>query len=302
MRFYKLDLNLLVVFDVLLSEKSVVRAAERLNLTQPAISNSLAKLREHFEDDLFVRSGRRMMPTYLALSMQEPIRHVLLELQSIAELRPDFDPRTASRTFTIAASDYASVTFLSTVARRLRKVAPEITIKVLPLTNANITLFGRGDIDLVLLPASMVVEDQPYMELFKETYTCIASRDNSSVGSRIDLPGYLDRAHVVAAIDTNERLIAHDEDYLQKKGHKRKVAVVTHGFSQLPYFIVGTPYLATVHLRLAKQAAKTLPLKIVKPNFKLPEVALMLQWHAARSGDAANSWIRTFIQDCAAKH
>jgi LysR family transcriptional regulator, nod-box dependent transcriptional activator len=300
MRLRQLDLNLLVVLDILLSEQSVARTAERLNVTQPAVSNSLARLRTHFEDELLVRTGRRMILTQLAENMKDPVRHVILELQTIAELRADFDPNMASREFTIAASDYASVTFLCGVTRLLERAGAQMRLKILPLTNANISLFGRGEIDFLLLPGSVAIDDQFRQTLFRETYTCIARQDSSEIGSRIDLETYLSRSHVVGSIDTDERLIAHEEDYLMKNGIERNVAIVTPGFAQLPYFVVGTGYIATVHRRLAEQACKTLPLKIVEPEFSLPEITLQLQWHAARNADIANVWLRDTIGDFAA--
>lgn len=302
MRLNRLDLNLLVALDVLLHEQSVARAAERLNLTQPAVSNSLAKLRTHFEDDLLVRVGRRMQPTDLAIRMQEPVRRAILELQSITELRAEFDPSESSREFTIAASDYASVTFLSKVTCRLHDVSAGTRLRILPLTNASIALFERGEIDFLLLPDTSSVENQPGQTIFNESYTCLASRANRKVGSKISLDEYRDQTHVAAAIDRTERPLSYEEVYFASKGISRNMAVVTHSFTQIPYFVVGTNHLGTVHRRLAEEACKSLPLKIVEPDFELPGVTLKLQWHEARANDAANRWARDVFVEVASKH
>ena len=118
MHFRNLDLNLLVVLDALLVEESVSKTAERLNLTQPAISNALARLRHHFQDDLLVRLGRQLVPTPLAQTLRDPVRDALLQIQSIADARPSFDPKTEQRQFTIVSSDYVAATLL-TEARKL---------------------------------------------------------------------------------------------------------------------------------------------------------------------------------------
>src|SRR5262249_26314135 len=148
MRFRDLDLNLLVVLDALLAEENVSRAAERLRLTQPAISSSLGRLRRHFNDDLLVKRGRRMTPTPLAESLRAAVGEILAQIQDVADTRPHFDPASAKHTFVVVASDYVAATLLADAVARLQKVAPNITIVSHALTEQNIERFMRGDWDV----------------------------------------------------------------------------------------------------------------------------------------------------------
>lgn len=299
MRFHRLDLNLLVVLDTLIAEQNVSRAAERLNLTQPAISNSLAKLRQHFDDDLLVKLGRQMVPTPLAESLREPIRETLMNIQAIAESRPSFDPSTVEKEFTIVASDFVAAAFLADALQQMAMVAPGVSINVLPVMDRNVELLARGDVDLLIMPEGAVNPDHPHELLFEDRYTCIAWSGNRSLKSPITIEEYMGARHVLSAIN-NERRLAFDEAYLHQQGHQRRSVAVVHNFTLLPSFVVGTQHIATLHERLAQIFVKTLPLKILTPAFDLPLLRERIQWHRNRENDPANLWLRNFLIDIAA--
>lgn len=299
MRFHNLDLNLLVVLDALIAEHSVSRAAERLNLTQPAISNALARLREHFQDDLLVRLGRTMAPTPLAESLRGPVRDALLHITSIVEARPGFDPSTAARTFTIVASDYVATTFLTEAVRRLNGSASGIRITTLPLTERNVARLDRGEADLLIIPQATELKAHPARHLFDERFTCIAWRDNADVPVQLSLKSYLARLHVVASFD-DPNMEPFDATFLRERGQERRVAAVTPSFALLPFYVIGTPYIATLQARLARLAAETMPVRILQPRFELPVISEVLQWHRSRETDPAIMWLRDFLGDIAA--
>ena len=302
MRFRKLDLNLLVVLDALIAEQSVSQAARRLHLTQPAVSNALARLRQHFHDDLLVKRGRQMMPTPLATSLRAPVRDALLQVQSIAEARPYFDASTAELEFTIVASDYVSATFLPKAVRRLTSVAPGIRINVVPLSERNFARLEHGEVDLAITPLDVPESVHPSCPLFEEKFTSIAWSRNNDIPERLSLDAYLAQTHVVAEFDDSRDMLPFDAVYLRERGHERKIAAVAFNFTLLPHMVVGTPYLATVQARLAKQYLKTMPLKIVSPQIDFPIIAERLQWHHNRDRDLANMWLRDFLTGIAATH
>ena len=298
MRFRDLDLNLLVVLDALLAEQNVSRAAERLNLTQPAISNSLARLRVHFNDDLLVKYGRRMVPTPLADRLREPVHDVLLQMQTIADTRPAFDPLTANRTFAIIASDYVAATLLAEAAIRLQTNAPNIGLVTLPLTERNLDSFSRGETDLLISPESAIDGGHRKRFLYREQFTCVAWRENDTIGDTIGLEEYLAQTHVIAAFD-DQRMLSFDEAYLKAKGHVRRIGVILQSYTLLPLFVVGTNHLATVHSRIAQRFIETMPIKIVEPRIAFPVVNESLQWHRHIELDPANQWLRSFLLDVA---
>ena len=296
MRFRHLDLNLLVVLDALLTEQNVSRAADRLALTQPAVSNSLAKLRRYFGDDLLVKMGRKMSLTPLAESLKEPVREALLQMQSIVEFRPEFDPAVASRKFDIVASDYVAATILAEALHRSKEIAPGVSIQVLPISDRNLSIFRRGEADLLIVLENNLVPDHRNCLLFRDQFTCIAWSGNRSVGKSLSLEAYLAKRHVVTAFE-GEPTRALDEAHFRALGHRRRIAAIAPQFTLLPFMIISTPYLATVHERLAEQLVRTMPLKIVKPEFDLPTVVEYVQWHRMRDGDPGIHWLRDLLID-----
>ena len=293
MRFHRLDLNLLVVLDVLIDEQNVSLAANRLNLTQPAISNSLAKLREHFEDELLIKLGRQMVPTPLAESLREPIKETLTNLQAIAVARPSFDPKNAEKEFIIVASDYVVAAFLPDIIQQLASLGPKISIRVLPVQE-NSELLARGEVDFSIIPHENITSDHPNAFLFAEEYTCIAWSGNKSIKSPLKLKDFLSARHVITAFES-ERMRTCDEAFLRGKGYVRKVVATIPSFNQLPSLIVGTKNIATVQKRLAQKFSKYLPLKIISPTIKFPKIRENIQWHRNRDRDPENIWMREFL-------
>ncbi len=299
MRFHRLDLNLLVVLDALIAERNVSRAAERLNLTQPAISNSLAKLRQHFQDDLLVKMGRQMVPTPLAESLREPVREALVGLQAIAESRPSFDPATVEKIFDIVASDYVVATLLPAATARLAEIAPGVGIHTLPVSERSIGLLARGEVDFQILPEETTTPDHPHELLFEDRYVCIAWARNQTITDPLSRENYLSARHVVTAFDS-DRMLAFDEAHMQKNGWKRDVVAQLPSFTLLPFCIVGTRQIATIHERLARLYANSMPLKIITPEIDFPILRERIQWHHNRGNDPANVWMRQFLMEVAA--
>jgi LysR family transcriptional regulator, nod-box dependent transcriptional activator len=298
MRFRELDLNLLVVLDALLTDTNVSRAAERLHLTQPAISNSLSRLRRHFHDDLLLKRGRRMVPTPLANSLRTPVRDALLQFQTIADTRPNFNPASATHRFIIVASDYVAATLLAEAVMRLQTEAPGITIVSHQLTERNLEHFHHGDWDLLIAPKLPAISGHHTRLLFRERFTCIASASNTTIGDTLTLKQYLAARHVIASFD-DPNLMAFDEAFLTSRGHKRQVAAAVSNFTLLPLFVVGTDHIATIHSRLARRFAKTIPIRIVRPHVAFPYVEELLHWHRHRDRDPASLWLRNFLIDVA---
>ena len=184
MHFQKLDLNLLVALDALIEERSVSRAADRLHLSQSAMSSALSRLREYFGDELLAPVGRRMEPTALALNLAPQIREILQRIRVTLHTRPSFEPATAERRFRIMTSDYLIEVLLADVIRTLAQIAPGIQMQILPSNAASFALFLAGDIDLIITPEDHTLPEHPRSALFEDTYSCVVWSENTSFMSR----------------------------------------------------------------------------------------------------------------------
>jgi LysR family nod box-dependent transcriptional activator len=301
MRFHQFDLNLLVYLEALLAEKSVSKAAASVFISQSAMSLALSRLRQHFGDDLLVQvAGRKMVLTPLAESLAEPVRDILLQMQSVATATVDFDPSKSSRKFTIMASDYAVDVLLKRVVTQLFQKAPGIRIAVRRLVTTSSEEMKRPEVDLLIAPGSAVSEDLPSEPLWEDTMTCIVWSRNHAVGAEISLEQYVKMGHVCNMMDGHTPP-DHERWFLNTFGSTRKVEVVVPDFGMVCQMIEGTNRIATVHLRQAKLYAKQFSLRLVKPPVEYPRFIELVQWHRHQERDSALLWLRGFLKSVAAE-
>lgn len=300
MRFHHLDLNLLVVLDTLLTEQSITRAAKRLNVSQSAASGLLARLREYFADELLVQIGRKMLPTPLAQSLAEPVRRVLLDIQSTIVNKPEFDPLTCRRHFKIVASDFVTTVFLGPLAQRLQQLAPAISMDIQPTANHYNDMLTQAEVDFVIMPDHYLSDMHPKELLFEDSYRCVVWQDNPEVGAQISMAQYLDLGHVAVNFGS-ARAPSFDEEFLQRYGKSRRVEMTTSSFNTLPHLVVGTRRIAVMQTRLAGLYAQYLPLKVLPPPVKLPQLREFIQWNTFLDGDPAHRWLRNLFHEFALK-
>ena len=289
-RLKNLDLNLLVALDVLLAERNVSRAAERVHITQSAMSNALARLRDYFGDDLLIKVGRRFALTPRADLLREPVRDILVRVESSVMARPVFDPAASERTFRIYVSDYSLTTlvprFLSLVAPRASRARFDFR----PQTDQPLRTLERGEADLLIIPAPFTGEGHPSEALYEEGFVCIADVRHPRIGKSLTRAAFQRERHAVMQPPGNAS--SFETEALRKLGITRDVDVTTFSFTSLPYLVAGTERLATIHARSAQRVAEYLPLRILKLPFEIPAMRQSLQWHAYRSGDPAIVWLR----------
>src|SRR5687768_6327442 len=204
MDLHLFDLNLLVALDVLLTERNVTRAGNRLNLSQSAMSGALSRLRHHFRDELLVPVGRQMVLTPLAEGLVQPVRDILLRIRGTLGSKPQFDPATASRHLSLAVSDYVSEVLLADVLRLARCEAPGITFELRPVGRRAGEDLESGALDFLISPEGYVSPSQPTEVLFEDSYTCVVWAGNKAVGKTLTLEQYLDLGHVVVNVAGNE--------------------------------------------------------------------------------------------------
>lgn len=288
----RLDLNLLVVLDALLREQSVTRVAQILHLSQPAISGSLARLREHFGDELVARSGRDTVLTPFATALVDPVSNIIRDIRALRTVRPSFDPPTAERRFRIVASDYAIDMLFPGVVNYCAEHAPNISLDTDVRTDDHDARFASGQIDLVVCPDSIALSDHPTEPLFEDELVCVVWKQNRQVKATIDLAQYLEMRHVVRISHRHHRTSPLDEAVLRSQGHVRKVAVSVPSFDALPRLVVGTPFIATVQRRIIEKMGRSLPVRIVPHPIPMPRFKYVLQWPRFRDGDPAIAWLR----------
>ena len=299
MRYHKLDLNLLSALKVLLEKRNVTRAGEALHVTQSAMSGILARLRDYFDDPLIVQVGRKMELTPLAESLIEPVNDVLLRIDATIATRPDFDPKVMTRHFTFVASDYVSEVFLCDVLRRVHREAPGITWKFRQPSEFSAHELESGDVDFIICPEQFISTTQSRETLFEDSYVVAVANDNPHVGDSITLEQYLESGHV--SFQTGSQGLPMFESWFVKTQGElaRRVEVTANSFHLLPQLIVGTDRIATLHARMAGSYLESLPIRLVRPLFEMPQLVEVLQWHRYRDLDPGSQWLRGRIIEMA---
>jgi LysR family transcriptional regulator, nod-box dependent transcriptional activator len=295
----RLDLNLLVALDALLTERSITRASERLHLSPSATSGALARLRTFFADELLTQIGRRMVPTPLGESLQGAVRDCLLHVQQTVEIRPQFDPATSKRNFRIMMSDFVSTVLMPRALKRLQSEAPGVTFQFLTNDDEPWESLSRGEIDFLVLPQKFIHPDHPSQVLFEEEYVCVCWAGNTAVGDSITLDQCLALGHVVTRMGTL-RPPTVDAWFFEQFGHSRRVEIVATTFASVPHMLVGTNRLSIMHRRLAELYSEPLSLKILPVPVEMPRLVEMIQWHKYRDRDPGRVWMTDVLTAAAA--
>jgi LysR family transcriptional regulator, nod-box dependent transcriptional activator len=298
MRFEHLDLNLLTALDALLETRSVSQAAKRLHLSQPGVTAALRRLREFFEDDLLVQSGRQMVLTPRAEELVPRVRRVLIQIRADILTPSRFDPAVAKRTLSLVASDYAYSTVLAAVIADISTIAPGISFEIHQPATAAIEALERAEIDLMFTVSAFRVASHPSLTLFRDEYVVIACREAGF--THIDRDTFVRSGHVIARFGRDRQPTLSDSA-LSLDAPERRIEVVVPTFSALVQAVVGTRRLATMHRLYAEQFAAIYPITIFPSPVKLPEVREIVQWHHLRGADPGVRWLLDrVVRHCAA--
>lgn len=294
MRFNGLDLNLLVALDALMTERNLSAAARNINLSQPAMSAAVARLRAFFRDDLFIMRGRELVPTPLAESLAAPTRDALLNIQLSITTRDAFDPAKSDRRFRVVVSDFMTVVFFRRIVEEVAQVAPGVSFELLPFDDQPDEPVRRGEIDFLIFPEIFMPPGHPKAKLFDETMVCVGCRSNRQLSGKLTFEKYMSMGHVMPQFGKT-RKPSIEEWLLLEHGIKRRIEVAVQSFSMIPQLLLGTDRIATMHRRLARYFAKMMPLKIVELPVALPPFTEAMQWPALHNSDPASIWLRGII-------
>ncbi len=292
MNLRDIDLNLLVVFNRLLLDQNVSVCADKLDMTQPAVSNALKRLRTLLGDELFVRTSKGMAPTAYALQLAEPVVYALNTLQSALNQRHDFDPHSSTRTFTIAMTDIGEIYFMPPLMDALSRLAPKVNISTVrnnALSLKDAMEAGTVDVATGLLPHLQAGFFQ--RRLFRQRYVCLY-RQGHPVASRapLTLEAFSQLQHVgIVSAHTGHGEV---DALLQRSGIRRDVKLVVPHFIAVGHIVQTTDLIATVPERFAARLEGPLGLASCLHPAPLPEISINLFWHAKFNRDPANLWLR----------
>ena len=289
MNILTFDLNLLRVLDALLRERNVSRAAERLALSQPAVSNALGRLREQLDDPLLVRAGRSMQPTPKALELEAPIRAALQQIEQGLSQGVLFDPASSNQRFRIAMTDYVELMCLPRLLQQLGSEAPHIRIDTCNL-GPSLPLAGldKGDLDLVLgrfaeLPPRVM--RRPWMQ---ETLQLAVRRDHPQVQSAPDLQVFLGLQHLWVHGGQSKGMV---DQWLSTQGMQRQITYSTANYLQAAHIAASTDLVVVLPSRLAHYFAGLLPLQLYALPIALEPFQLEVTSLALRETDPALQWL-----------
>lgn len=295
MRFKGLDLNLLVAFDVLLEQRSVSGAARHMNLSQPAMSAALGRLREFFGDELLVAHGKRMHPTAYAESLLPMVRDSLRRVDAMIATSANFDPATSQRTFRLICSDYIITAIVAQLARRLADVAPGIRIESILPGEGSIDLIAQGKADLMITPEDFVSREHPTELLLEEQHVVVGWKDNPVFARPLTEADLLNAGHVDVRMG-NQLTAVFASNNMDMLGYQRRVEVTTASFTTVPWLLIDTMRLAIMHERLAIHMAKIFPIAVAPLPFPFPVMREMMQFNHARGHDEGLTWLRQEIK------
>ena len=291
------NLNLLAAFDALLEERNVTRAAGKMGVTQSAMSSSLAQLRLLFEDPLFRRTPRGIEPTPRALELGDPIRRGL-GLFDRALTPRSFEPRSESRVFVLATSDYVEFVLLPPLLKRLAREAPGVRLEVRPwgLQQVPRTL-QSGEVDLMIGFYNEVPAHHAETLLFDEHYLCIARKGHSGLGRKPTLKSWLAQKHVLVSQQANSPGTV--DRALAARDLKRTIGARVSHFLLVPTLVAQTDLVAAVNARVATAFAESLALRVFQPPLPLPKGRIGQVWHEQLEHDPAQRWFRQLIvEEC----
>ena len=290
----RLDLNLLVALDALLTERSVTRAAARIGISQSAMSHALARLRTTFSDELLTRGPEGMRPTPRALALLAPMQEALAQIQQITAPPAAFDPSTADITFTLGIPDSTEVLLMPILIAHLQASAPGVKL-LLHTVDRNRILddLDSGRVDLGIGVFEQGQTHHKRRILNKESYLCIFNADLVGVTAPISLDDYVRIPHLLTSLVESAHGVV--DDALAKIGRKRVIALTSPRFSVMPFVVRQAPVIATMHSRLARFFAESMGLTVSPAPIALPDVSISMIWHSSNDDVPSQRWLRDTI-------
>jgi DNA-binding transcriptional LysR family regulator len=290
MHIHQLDLNLFTVFEAIHSEGNITRAGQKLNLTQPAISHSLARLRKLLKDDLFIREGKKMVPTPFSRSIIGEVRNALHLLELSVQER-GFDPARSNRLFHVGWRNLFEPAMLPPLMRRIEESAPGISLACVRIDRRDIELdLVSGTVDLAIDIAMPVGDAVQQRQILAEDYIVVSRAKHPAIGRGLNLKTYLSQAHILVSSRRMGPAIIDVE--LKARGAKRTIGLRCQDYFTACRVVSQTNLLLTMPDRFARVANAQLNNAVHPFPLKIPQFGVYLYWHATADADPENRWLR----------
>ncbi|WP_395343639.1 LysR family transcriptional regulator [Ningiella sp. W23] len=289
------ELNLLIVFDAIMTEGSISRAADRLAMTQPAVSNAVSRMRVAWKDDLFVKDGRNIKPTLRAENMWAQIKAPISELSSA--IKPvSFEPATVQRTFRIALADIVAQMLLVPLRKRIENEAPNINLHCVPYTIVNtVEVLESANVDLVLGATAMMPGNIRTEYLFTPKYVCAMRVGHVLAKKTLSLEEFGGAEHLLVSLSGDT--VGFTDEVLAQKGLSRRIAATVNQFSLVPSMLENSDLIAVAPLGALSASIAEGKLSGTRPPIELPPTAANMYWHKRQDKDPGVIWLRENVKE-----
>jgi DNA-binding transcriptional LysR family regulator len=286
------DLNLLIVFDAVMQERSVTRAGSRIGLSQPAMSHALNRLRHMLKDELFVRTPQGMVPTPRAELLAQPLRNALSEMQHALEPAA-FEPSASDRRFALAVNNYAAVVLAPPLVAAVSAAAPSVYLNLLPSGTVDIAdRLDRGDLDLALGSLDSPGERFAASTLVEDEFVMVMRRGHPASRGKLTAKAFAALPHL--EISSSREDTSFIDSWLRDHGLARRIALRAPYLSAAP-ILVQSDAVATLSRRIAQEFIRNHPLDLRKPPYESPRVRTTMLWHRRLDRHPAHRWLRGVI-------
>lgn len=301
MNFHGVDLNLLVAFDALMSERNVTRAAAQVGVSQPAMSAALSRLRKLFGDPLFLRSADGLLPTPRARELSEPVTQALRKIEEAVVRKPRFVPAETSQVFTLGLSDYPALVLLPTLMQALQEQAPKASLNVHAFSDRDhaVDLLDAGAVDAAMgvppVQADRRIQTRPVL---RDEFVTIVASNRSAATRGMDMKTWLSLQHVLVSPEGERHGLV--DQALAQRGRQRALGLTLPQMFAVTSVVARTHMTATVLKRVALGSPAARKVVMFPPPVKLPEVVFHLIWHRRYDAHPAQQWFRELIVAAAA--
>ncbi len=295
--YKQIDLNLLIVFDAVMTELSVTRAAEQLSMTQPAVSNALKRLRRMVDDELFIKVPSGVSPTAKAIEIWLPIRDALAQIEQTLQ-PPPFDPALSAITFTLAVTDYIAAATVASILppmmRRLEQSAPNINLRLIPHTNVNApALLDQGGVDIAIgMFPNPGVRFRTY-KLLTDQYECVMRYNHPLATGKLTLKKFAQAKHLLVSLTGDSTDFV--DRLLEEKGLKRRVALTITQFAVAPVLIAHSDLIGTLASRTVRNCELKDKLHVAPLPIDVEPKIIKIMWHERNQHNPVLRWLRSVL-------
>jgi DNA-binding transcriptional LysR family regulator len=292
----RIDLNLFVVFDAIYTEGGITRASKRLSLTQPAISHALGRLRELFDDPLFMRQGKAMIPTPMARVMIDPVRQSLQGFEATLKRVDRFDPATARKHFTVGMRDVRELTALPNLLRNITRAAPFVDISIVRAERKQLEAeLATGALDAAI-DVRLALSDEVRRQLINaERLVVVARPRHPAIKRELDLETYLSQQHIL--VSSRRRGFGVEDYELSRRGLKRRIRLRCQHYFAACRVVSETDLILTMAERYARIVNRLFRNRVLPFPLEVPDYDAYLYWHANADADPANRWLRKLLME-----